>query len=315
MSLAFLFPGQGSQKVGMGRALVDGFAEARAAFEEADQALGFSLSRLCFEGPEEDLRLTANTQPAILTTSLAAYRCLASRGVTPAWVAGHSLGEYSALVAAGTLTLSDAVRAVRKRGQYMQEAVPVGQGAMAAILNLDLPAVEEACRQAAQGQVVSPANLNSPGQIVIAGHREAVDRAIEACKVAGAKRGIRLPVSAPFHCALMMPAQQRLAQDLAGLAFKDPGFPLVNNVDARPVRTGEECRDGLVRQVSGAVRWQESVERLAEAGVRSFVEVGPGSVLSGLVKKIDREAQVLNVEDPASLDHVLAALTAAPREA
>ena len=315
MSLAFLFPGQGSQKVGMGRALVEAFPEARAVFDEADQALGFSLSRLCFEGPEEELQLTANTQPAILAASIAAYRCLVAGGLEPDWVAGHSLGEYSALVAAGTLTLSEAVGAVRKRGRYMQEAVPVGQGAMAAILNLDLPAIEEACQKAAQGQVVAPANLNSPGQVVIAGHSQAVDRAIEWCKAAGAKRGIRLPVSAPFHCALMLPAQERLAGDLQALAFKDPLFPLVNNVDAKPVRTGSQCRDGLLRQVSAAVRWQESVERLIEEGVTGFVEVGPGGVLSGLVKKIHREARVLNVEDPGSLDKTLAALQAAPLEA
>jgi len=310
VSVAFVFPGQGSQKVGMGKALVEAFPEAREVFQVADDALGFALSRLCFEGPESDLQLTANTQPAILATSLAACLALAARGVRPQWVAGHSLGEYSALVAAGTLALSDAVRTVRRRGQYMQEAVPVGEGAMAAILALDLPAIEEACRQAAEGQVVSPANINSPGQVVIAGHAAAVDRASELCKKAGAKRAVRLPVSAPFHCALMKPAQDRLAKDLAALAFDDPAFPLVNNVDARVVRRADACRDGLVRQVSGTVRWQEGVEVLAREGVDTFVEVGPGSVLSGLVKKIAKGATVLNVEDPESLEAAAAALTA-----
>jgi len=292
----------------MGRALHDAVPESRAVFEEADQALGFALSRLCFEGPEDQLQLTANTQPAILTVSVAAARALAARGVAPQWVAGHSLGEYSALVTAGVLSLSDAVVAVRRRGQYMQEAVPVGEGAMAAILMLDLEAIERACREAAQGQVVSPANINSPGQVVIAGHAAAVDRACELCKNAGAKRAIRLPVSAPFHCALMMPAQERLARDLSRLAFADPVVPLVNNVDARLVRTGAECREGLVRQVSAPVQWQSSVERLRGEGVSTFVEVGPGAVLSGLVKKIDRGARVLGVEDPASLETTAAAL-------
>ena len=292
----------------MGRALHDAVPESRAVFEEADQALGFALSRVCFEGPEDQLQLTANTQPAILTVSVAAARALAARGVAPQWVAGHSLGEYSALVTAGVLSLSDAVVAVRRRGQYMQEAVPVGEGAMAAILMLDLEAIERACREAAQGQVVSPANINSPGQVVIAGHAAAVDRASELCKNAGAKRAIRLPVSAPFHCALMMPAQERLARDLSRLAFADPVVPLVNNVDARLVRTGAECREGLVRQVSAPVQWQSSVERLRGEGVSTFVEVGPGTVLSGLVKKIDRGARVLGVEDPASLETTAAAL-------
>lgn len=313
MSVAFVFPGQGSQKVGMGRALAEALPEARAAFAEADGALGFSLSKLCFEGPEVDLQLTANTQPAILATSLAAYRALAARGVRPQWVAGHSLGEYSALVAAGVLGLADAAVTVRRRGQYMQEAVPVGEGAMAAILALDLPAIEEACRQAAEGQVVSPANINSPGQVVIAGHAAAVDRASELCKKAGAKRAVRLPVSAPFHCSLMKPAQDRLAKDLAALTFEDPAFSLVNNVDARVVRRADECRDGLVRQVSGTVRWQESVEVLAREGVSTFVEVGPGSVLSGLVRKIAKGATVLNVEDPASLEAAASALSARQR--
>jgi [acyl-carrier-protein] S-malonyltransferase len=308
VSVAWIFPGQGSQKVGMGRGLFDAFPESRAVFEEADAALGFPLSRLCFEGPEDQLQLTANTQPAILTASVAAARALAARGMAPDRVAGHSLGEYSALVIAGVLPLREAVIAVRRRGQYMQEAVPVGEGAMAAILALDLPAIEAACREAAQGQVVSAANINSPGQVVIAGHAAAVDRASLLCKKAGAKRAIRLPVSAPFHCALMMPAQQRLAADLAALAFRDAAVPVVNNVDARPVSAGAECREALVRQVSGTVRWQESVERLAADAVTTFVEVGPGTVLSGLVKKISREARVLGVEDPASLETTTAAL-------
>ena len=308
MTVAFVFPGQGSQKVGMGRALYDAVPESRAVFDEADAALGSSLSRLCFEGPEDQLQLTANTQPAILTVSIAAARALEARGVRPQWVAGHSLGEYSALVSAGVLSLREAVLAVRRRGQYMQEAVPVGEGAMAAILALDLAAIEEACREAAQGQVVSPANINSPGQVVIAGHAAAVDRASERCKKAGAKRAVRLPVSAPFHCALMMPAQERLAGDLARLTFAAPAVPVVNNVDAAVVRAADPCRDALVRQVSGTVRWQESVERLVKEGVDTFVEVGPGTVLSGLVKKIDRGVRVLGVDDPASLEATAAAL-------
>jgi [acyl-carrier-protein] S-malonyltransferase len=284
MTVVWAFPGQGSQKVGMGRALHDAFAESRAVFEEADRALGFSLSRLCFEGPEEQLQLTANTQPAILATSVAAAQALAARGLRPDWVAGHSLGEYSALVTAGVLSLRDAVVAVRRRGEYMQEAVPVGEGAMAAILALDLAAIEQACREAAQGQVVSPANINSPGQVVIAGHAAAVDRVSELCKKAGAKRAIRLPVSAPFHCALMMPAQERLARDLARLSFAEATVPVVNNVDATVVRSPDSCRES------------------------TFVEVGPGTVLSGLVKKIDRSLRVLSVEDPASLEATATAL-------
>jgi len=310
MSVAFVFPGQGSQQVGMGQALARRFPESRAVFDEADAALGFALSRLCFEGPEADLQLTANTQPAILATSIAALAPLEARAVRPRWVAGHSLGEYSALVAAGALTLADALRTVRRRGQYMQEAVSVGEGAMAAILGLDLPAVEEACRAAAQGEVVSPANVNSPGQVVIAGHSAAVDRASERCRAAGARRAVRLPVSAPFHCALMKPAQDRLEPDLRALLFRDPAVPLVTNVDARAVSDGEACRDGLVRQVSGAVRWQESVALLAREGVTTFVEIGPGTVLSGLVKKIVKGARVLNVDSPESLGETLAALGA-----
>jgi [acyl-carrier-protein] S-malonyltransferase len=308
MSVAFLFPGQGSQQVGMGRALASAFAESREVFAEADSALGMPLSRLCFEGPEAELQLTANTQPAILATSIAALRPLVARGVKPDWVAGHSLGEWTALVAAGSLPLADALVAVHRRGQYMQEAVPVGTGAMAAILGLELSAIEAACREAAQGEVVSPANVNSPGQVVIAGHAAAVERASALCKAKGAKRAVPLPVSAPFHCALMRPAQERLAPDLAALAFADPKPPLVNNVDAEVVRDGAACRAGLVRQVSGSVRWQATVERLVREGVTSFVEVGPGSVLSGLVRKIAKGVRVLSVDAPDSLETTVAAL-------
>ena len=311
MKIAFVFPGQGSQKVGMGKALAEAFVESRSAFDEVDAALGIPLSRLCFEGPEAALQLTANTQPAILAASIAAWRVLASRGIRPAFVAGHSLGEYSALVAAGAIGLADAAVAVRRRGRYMQEAVPVGIGAMAAILGLDLPAIEAACREAAQGQVVSPANINSPGQVVIAGHKDAVDRASALAKAAGAKRAVPLPVSAPFHCALMAPAQERLARDLASVAFLDPEVPLVNNVDALVITTADDCREGLVRQVSAPVRWLEVVETLVREGVDTVIEVGPGTVLSGLVKKIDKGLRVLNVEDPASLEAALPALAEA----
>ncbi len=310
MSVAFVFPGQGSQQVGMGKALAAAFPESRAVFDEADEALGFPLSRLCFEGPEAELQLTANTQPALLAASIAALRPLAARGLRPAWVAGHSLGEYSALVAAGAITLADALRTVRRRGELMQEAVPVGAGAMAAILGLPLPAIEQACREAAGDGVVAPANVNSPGQVVIAGDAAAVERASERCRSAGAKRAVLLAVSAPFHCALMKPAQDRLEPVLRGVPFRDPAFPLVNNVDARVVRDGEGCREGLVRQVSGAVRWQASVERLAAEGVSTFVEVGPGTVLAGLVRKIVRGARVLGVDSPESLEAAAAALGA-----
>jgi [acyl-carrier-protein] S-malonyltransferase len=313
MSVAFVFPGQGSQQVGMGRSLAAALPESRAAIEEADRALGFALSRLCFEGPEAELQLTANAQPAILATSVAALRALEARGLRPKWVAGHSLGEYSALVAAGSLKLGDALVAVRRRGQYMQEAVPVGVGAMAAILGLELAEVEEACRESADGEVVAPANVNSPGQVVIAGHATAVDRAVARCRARGARRAVRLPVSAPFHCPLMRPAQERLAADLAALPLEDPDVPLVNNVDARVARTAEECREGLVRQVSAPVRWQQSVERLVAEGVDTFVEVGPGRVLSGLVRKIAAGVRVLSVEAPESLESAVAALAAPAR--
>lgn len=287
----------------MGRALSEGFPAARAVFEEADEALGFALSKLCFEGPDSDLQLTENTQPAILTTSVAALRAMESEGFPrPDYVAGHSLGEYSALVAAGALTFTAAVRVVRLRGRFMQEATPVGSGAMAAVLGADAATVEEACREAAGGGVCSPANFNSPGQVVIAGEAAAVERAVELLKRRGAKRAVRLNVSAPFHCALMRPAEERLAAELAGIEFANLGVPLVSNVDARPTRSGAEAREKLVRQVSSPVRWQESVERLAgELGVGTFVEVGPGKVLSGLIRKTAPGAACLGVEDGATL--------------
>lgn len=301
--IAYIFPGQGSQYAGMGRALAESVPAAREVFAEADDALGFALSRLCFEGPAEDLQLTENTQPAILSTSVAALRALEAAGCpAPAYVAGHSLGEYSALVAAGALTLADAVRTVRARGRYMQEAVPVGAGAMAAVLGADARTVEEACAEAAQGEVCSPANLNSPKQIVIAGQAGAVDRAVEILKARGARKAVRLNVSAPFHCALMKPAQERLAADLERIEFRDLRVPLVTNVDAKLIRTGAEARAALVRQVSSTVRWSESVELLVkEKGVQTFVEVGAGKVLAGLLRQIAPEARSVNVEDPAGV--------------
>ena len=302
--IAFVFPGQGSQRVGMGRALADAFPECRAVFEEADATLGESLSRVCFEGPEEQLRLTENTQPAILTVSVAAARLLATRGIVPVMAAGHSLGEYSAHVAAGTLAFADAVQTVRRRGRYMQEAVPVGHGAMAAILGLDGESVARACEEAAEGDVVAPANLNAPGQVVIAGTTAAVARAGERAKALGAKRIVPLPVSAPFHCALMQPAQDRLAPELRALSVRAPSVPVVANVDAAPKTDGQSAVDALVRQVSAPVRWEEVVRTLASAGVRAYVEVGPGTVLSGLVRKIDRTARVANLEAPSDLDAV-----------
>ncbi len=308
MKIAFVFPGQGSQYPGMGREVSDKFPAARRAFDEADVALDFPISRLCFEGPEEDLKLTENTQPAILTASIALFRILEEKGIRPDFVAGHSLGEYSALVAAGALKLGEAAALVRRRGRYMQEAVPVGVGAMAALLGLDLPSVQTVCERAAQGQVVSPANLNSPGQIVIAGNREAVERAVPLAKEAGAKRAILLQVSAPFHCALMKPAEERLSMDLDQTSFSDLQCPLITNVDAKAIRTAAEARTALKRQVSLPVRWEESVRRLLDEGVRTFVEVGPGKVLLGLIKSIEKSVTMLNVEDEKSVESVFSAL-------
>ena len=364
---AFLFPGQGSQSVGMGRDLYTNFPAARAVFEEADEALGFPLSNLIFDGPDDQLKLTEYTQPAILTVSVAALRvlapALAERGITPAFAAGHSLGEYSAHVAAGTLPFAAAVRTVRCRGRYMQEAVPAGQGSMAAILGLPSDQVNDLCNQASDeisdrlrsiaanpgpaqspeaaseapladsatalsvtgdatnspvsiaeaatttGSVVSPANLNSPDQTVISGATAAVERAMELCKDAGAKRTILLQVSAPFHCALMRPAQERLSPDLEAMAFSDPAFPVIANVDARAITRPADARDCLIRQVTGSVRWVECVQLLISSGVTHFFEIGPGKVLSGLMRQIDRSQAALNIEDSASLEKTLAALS------
>jgi [acyl-carrier-protein] S-malonyltransferase len=307
--IAYIFPGQGSQAVGMGKDLYDNFEASRAVFEEADDALGFSLSEMCFAGTAEDLALTANTQPAILTVSVAAFRAMESEGFPmPDFVAGHSLGEYSALVAAGALSFADAVKTVRKRGTYMQEAVPVGVGAMAAILGLPLETVEVACDEAAQGEICSPANINSPAQIVIAGNAEAVDRAIELLKQRGAKRAIKLNVSAPFHCDLMLPAQERLGHDLANIEFRDLRFPIIENVTADANANGERVREALTEQVSSPVRWAQSVEMLLAEEVGTFIEVGTGKVLSGLVRQINRDVRCLNVENVESLKSSLSGL-------
>jgi len=308
MKTAFIFPGQGAQYAGMGRELYDQHTEARAVFDEADRILGFPLSGLCFSGPEDQLKITENTQPAILTVSIAAFRVLQAKGLRPDVVAGHSLGEYSALVAAGALKFSDAVALVRRRGRYMQEAVPAGVGAMAALLGIELPAVADICERAAKGQVVAPANLNSQTQIVIAGHQEAVDRAVVLAKEAGAKRAILLQVSAPFHCALLKPAEERLGPELDACAFVDPQVPVVTNVDAQPVTTAAAARDALKRQVSRPVRWQESVQWMLNQGVTTFVELGPGKVLSGIVRAADKAAVTLNVEDEKSLENAFSGL-------
>jgi [acyl-carrier-protein] S-malonyltransferase len=297
--IACLFPGQGSQAVGMGKALADACAVSRDTFDEADRALGEPLSQVIFDGPAETLTLTEYTQPALLTVSVATWRALAERGLAPAFVAGHSLGEYSAHVAAGTLGFADAVRLVRQRGRYMQEAVPVGAGAMAAILGLDEAGVLQACAEAAQGEVVSPANLNGAGQIVIAGATGAVARAGERARALGARRVIPLKVSAPFHCALMGPAQERLAPELRAVAARDPRVPVIANVDARPRTTAASSIEALVAQVSSPVRWEDTVRYLAAAGVTTYIEVGPGTVLSGLVRKIHTDAAVFGVQAPA----------------
>lgn len=308
--LAFCFPGQGSQAVGMGRGVHDASAGARAVFQDASDTLGLDVARLCFEGPEAALQLTTNTQPAVLTVSVAAAAVLAERGVAPAIVAGHSLGEYSALVVARALAFPDALRVVRHRGELMQEAVPVGTGAMAALLGLDLPVVEEICREAAEGEVVEVANINSPAQVVVAGHKGAVERAVALAASRGGKRSVLLPVSAPFHCRLMAPAAERLAAVLAGVATAAPRVPVVRNVDAGVTTRAEEVVPFLVRQVTAPVRWTDCVRRMAGEGATIFLEVGPGRVLTGLLKRIDGSLTGYAVEDPAGLDKVAAALGA-----
>lgn len=309
--IAFIFPGQGSQTVGMGKALAEAFPVAQRTFDEADAALGYKLSELCFSGPEEKLKLTEITQPAILTVSVAALRVLREKGLQPDFVAGHSLGEYSAHVAAGTLDFADAVRTVRNRGKYMQVAVPVGVGAMAAVLGMGIAELQKVCDEVGQGEVCSPANINSPEQIVISGAKAAVERAAELAKARGAKRAIMLPVSAPFHCALMRPAQERLAGDLAGLRFCAMQMPLVKNVDGEVTSDPEQARKALVDQVTGAVQWVKSMQTLLAQGVQTLVEVGPGKVLCGLMRQIDRSRTCLNVEDTASLEKAIAALASA----
>jgi [acyl-carrier-protein] S-malonyltransferase len=307
MTTAFLFPGQGSQAVGMGKGFYESSTGAKAIFEEANEALGFDLAQLVFDGPEAELALTANTQPAVLTASVAAATACAERGLKPTLAAGHSLGEYTALVVAGALRFADAVRIVRKRGEFMQEAVPVGTGAMAAIMGIELPAVEQVCTDAARGEVVEIANVNSALQIVIAGHRAAVERAVALATERGGKMSVMLPVSAPFHCALMAPAGARLASELEAAQVADPEVPVVRNVDAGVTRRAEDVRPFLLRQVANPVRWTECVQRLAAEGATTFVEVGPGRVLSGLLRRIVNGARGHSIEDPAGLEKALAA--------
>jgi [acyl-carrier-protein] S-malonyltransferase len=302
MKIAFLFPGQGSQYAGMGKSLADAFPVVRQVFEQADEALGFALSKLCFEGPEEDLKLTENTQPALVAVSVAAFRVLQQNGRTPDYVAGHSLGEYSALVASGALDFADAVRLVRKRGRFMQEAVPAGVGAMAALLKLPAGTLEKILDEAAQGEVVSAANFNSPDQTVIAGHKGAVERAMELAKAAGAKRAVPLPVSAPFHCSLMKPAQQRMGAELDTVSFSDLRWPLVNNWQASEIRTGSEARQGLFEQIPNPVRWVDTIRYLAGQGVCKFVEVGAGGVLTGLLRNIDPGLKGVKFGEAADLE-------------
>jgi [acyl-carrier-protein] S-malonyltransferase len=313
--VAFLFPGQASQYTGMGKELAEKYPAAKAVFDEADKALGISVSKLCFEGTEDELKLTANTQPCILTVSVAAYRVLAEKGITADYVAGHSLGEYSALVTAGSLKFADAVRLVRKRGTYMQDAVPAGQGTMAAIMGLSPTVVLDVCKRAAQGEICAPANLNSPEQTVISGNAGAVKRAVEIASQAGAKRAVILAVSAPFHSALMMPAQEKLEKDLKSIAFGELQVPLVTNVDADSIRSGEEARSALTRQVTMPVRWEESMRMLLDEVVNTFVEVGPGRVLTGLMRQIERSVTTLNVEDEKSLQATVQKIAAAKSDA